>query len=107
MTREEILAQMDEAAREDRERFFQVADAMAFQPKYTGRLGELEAVKQQWRDMTALPDYPCIQWPMALPEWFPLVKFASCWGADHPDKELAEREMRAAVIPDMTKICGR
>lgn len=79
---------MDEAAREDRERFFAVADAMTFQPKYRERQGELEAVKQQWRDMTALPGYPCIVWPMALPEWFPTVHFASNWGEGYLEKTL-------------------
>ena len=83
MTKEEILAKMDEAAREDRGRFFVVADSMTFQPRYAVKRDELEAVKQQWRDMTNLPDYPQIKWPIELPEWFPVVKFASCWDADY------------------------
>ena len=55
--RQEILSNMDEAAKEDRERFFAVADSMAFQPKHQEKREELEAVKQLWRDMTVLPKY--------------------------------------------------
>jgi len=82
MNREEILHNMDLAAKEDRERFFAVADTLHLQPKYSAHLTELEAIKQAWRDMTALPDYPNIDWPMALPEWFPKVPFASSWKKD-------------------------
>lgn len=88
MTREEILSRMDEAAKEDRERFFAVADTLQFQPKWQDKLSEIEAVKQQWRDMTLLPNYPEITFPLALPDWFPPVKFASCWGADYATTEL-------------------
>lgn len=94
MTKEDILTRMDEAAKEDRERFFQVADTLHMQPKYAERLTELETVKQAWRDMTALPGYPCIKWPMELPEWFPPMKFASCWEPDHVEKTLELEALR-------------
>lgn len=98
MTREEILTRMDEAAKEDRERFFVVADSMTFQPKYTDKRDELEAIKQQWRDMTALPDYPQIKWPMERPEWFPVVKFASCWDVDYLEKTLEQEQRMEATV---------
>ena len=90
--RQEILSSMDEAAKEDRQRFFAVADAMTFQPKYQEKREELEAVKQQWRDMTALAQYPQIQWPLELPDWFPVVHFASRWNPDHLERKWEERK---------------
>lgn len=88
MTREEILARMDAAAKEDRQRFFAVADALQFQPKWNGRLADIETVKQQWRDMTDVPEYPEIKFPLDLPDWFPIVRFASRWDADYVQKTL-------------------
>lgn len=98
MTREEIILKMDSAAKEDRERFFRVADVMAFQPKYETRKEALETVKQQWRDMTTLEGYPCVKWPLELPEWFPAVKFASQWGPDYLEKILAEQERHDEIV---------
>lgn len=86
MTREEIILRMDLAAKEDRERFFKVADGMMFQPKYKDKLIELEEVKQQWRDMTLIKNWPDIDWPMTLPSWFPKIRFASCWQKGHIDE---------------------
>jgi len=82
MIKQENFKRMDLAAKQDRERFFKVADTLHMQPKYAEHLAELDTLKQQWRDMTALPDYPNINWPLALPEWFPKVHFASCWEKD-------------------------
>lgn len=78
----EIRQRMDEAAKEDRERFFKVADTLTFQPKYKDKIEAIEELKQQWRDMTSLEDYPNIDFPITLPEWFPTVHFASCWKKD-------------------------
>lgn len=78
---ENILTRMDQAAREDRERFFRVADSIHLQPKYADHLDELETLKQQWRDMTQAENYPDIDFPLPLPEWFPTVHFASRWTA--------------------------
>lgn len=94
-----IVDRMDEAAKEDRERFFAVADTLTFQPKYKDRQAEIEEIKQQWRDMTAQPDYPHIQWPMALPDWFPTVKFASRWEPDYLATTLA-RQQEMAIRDD-------
>lgn len=95
-----IVNRMDEAAKEDRERFFKVADTLAFQPKYKDKIEEIEAVKQQWRDMTDLPDYPHISWPMALPEWFPTVKFASRWEPNYLEHTLEEQRSFNRIMKD-------
>lgn len=90
MTREEIIARMDEAAKEDRERFFAVADILHLQPKYQDRLVEIETEKQKWRDMTALPNYPEMKFPLSVPDWFPIVRFASNWKVDYVETTLAQ-----------------
>lgn len=83
MTRQEKLVQMDLAAKQDRDRLFAITDGMRYQPKYTDYLTELEEVCQQWRNMTDLENWPEVAWPLELPDWFPTVKFASCWDADY------------------------
>lgn len=90
LTRDEILVQMDLAAKQDRERLFAVTDGMRNQPKYADYLTELETVCQQWRDMTDLENWPEVAWPLELPEWFPEVKFASCWVADYAGESEGE-----------------
>jgi hypothetical protein len=82
MTEQQIRARMDEAAREDRERFFKVADTIHLQPRYSERLAELETVKQTFRDLPQSPDWPNVDWPPPLPSWFPTVHFASRWEKD-------------------------
>lgn len=89
-----LLELMDKAAREDRERFFKVADTIHLQPKYSEHLEELEAVKQQWRDMTAIEDYPKMAFPLPLPEWFPTVKFMSRWDSEYYEKEMNKDDRR-------------
>lgn len=88
MTEQEILNRMIEASKEDRERFFAVADILHLQPKYKDRLEELEEVKQQWRDMTLIKDYPNIDFPLTLPDWFPKIHFASQWDKNYLSKTL-------------------
>lgn len=83
LTQEEKLERMDLAAKQDRERFFAVADTLSFQPKYAEYFSELSILKQTWRDMTSLENWPEVDWPLELPEWFPAVKFASCWTSDY------------------------
>lgn len=83
MTRQELIERMIVASKQDRERFFKVADTIHLQPKYAEHLEELELLKQQWRDMTDLPNYPEIKFPLDLPDWFPQVKFASKWNEDY------------------------
>jgi hypothetical protein len=87
-----LLERMDLAAKEDRERFFKVADTIHLQPKYAENLEELETIKQQWRDMTGLENYPKMAFPFELPEWFPKVDFKSGWDEDYYDEEVEEYE---------------
>lgn len=82
MSKEEILQRMDEAFKEDRERFFKVADTLTLQPKYAEHKEEIEVLKQQWRDIPQQEGYPNFTHPMPLPEWFPKVHFASSWEKD-------------------------
>lgn len=89
-----LLVRMDKAAREDRERFFKVADAIHFQPKYEEHLAELEVLKQEWRDMTKLEDYPKMAFPLPLPEWFPKVSFMSRWDSEYYEKEMNKDDRR-------------
>lgn len=77
-----VRQRMIDAAKEDRERFFKVADTLVLQPKYKEKLEAIEELKQYWRDMTNLIDFPNVDFPFKLPEWFPSVHFASCWGKD-------------------------
>lgn len=91
MTREQILKRMDVAFKQDRERFFKVADTLYLQPKYAEHLEEVEALKQAWRDIPQQADYPNITHPMPLPDWFPKVHFASSWEKDsYLEKRLKE-----------------
>lgn len=110
----EIRQRMGEAVKEDRDRFFQVADTLQYQPKYKDKLAEIETIKQQWRDITVLSDYPNITFPLSLPDWFPKVHFASCWGKDKyiadclNDKDRLEefeklKELRAKRVLDYAK----
>lgn len=90
MNREEILKRMDEAFREDRERFFKVADTLHLQPKYAEHLEELEALKQTWRDIPQQENYPNFAHPISLPDWLPHIPFASRWDVDYLEKTLEE-----------------
>ena len=92
MNEQEIIAMMIQASKEDRDRFFAVADSLHMQPKFQDRLVEIETVKQQWRDMTDIENYPHIKFPLGLPIWFPKVKFASCWESDYLDRTLEEQK---------------
>ena len=85
---------MIQSAREDRSRFFKKADVYAI----TNNLGltseqvaELEASRQQWRDMTILQDFPDVDWPLPVPSWFPDCGFASRW--EKGDKAKWEEEL--------------
>lgn len=88
MTREEQLKLRDEAFREDRERFFKVADSMDKQPKFSKRLSNLEAIKQLWRDVPQQKGYPNIDHPPQMASWFPKVNFASSFKKDEFDEDI-------------------
>ena len=105
MQKEKTLARMNEAAREGREAFFKVADTLHLQPKYADKLAELETIKQQWRDMTNMENYPEIDFPLALPEWFPKVKFFSNFKASHiADMEAREAEREARIAKHIAEL---
>lgn len=82
MNKEDILKEMDLAFRQDRQRFFKVADSLYLQPKYKQYLEELEMLKQKWRDIPQQENYPNFTHPIPLPEWFPKINFASNWEKD-------------------------
>lgn len=93
-----IIDLMIQATKEDRSRFFKKADVY-FITNNRGltseQIEELETVRNQWRDMTLLPDYPDIDWPLSVPEWFPNCGFASKWEKGHKakwEKEKRENE---------------
>ncbi len=90
MNREKIIEDMKLAILQDRDRFFAVADTLHLQPKYAEHLEELEEVKEQWRDITEMENYPHIDFPLALPEWFPEVLFVSNFPHNHLEMTLAE-----------------
>jgi len=71
----EPLQILDLAIRQDRERFFKIADSLFFQPAFSSYMSELETIKQQWRDITELSGYPNIDFPPELPDWFPEWQF--------------------------------
>lgn len=93
MEKEKILKRMDLAIKQDRERFFKVADTMHLQPKYAIWHDDIENLKQQWRDVTKQNDYPNITHPIYLPKWFPTVNFASSFEKDKYLQEALEREV--------------
>lgn len=88
MNKEEQLKFREEAFKEDRERFFKVADTLDKQPKYQEHIDELEQLKQKWRDITEETDFPNITHPLQLPNWFPKVYFASGFEKDIFEEEL-------------------
>ena len=95
MMRENILKKMDEAFKEDRERFFKVADTLNLQPKYKEHLEELEELKQKMRDLPQQKGYPNITCPIQFPSWFPMIAFASSWEKDtYIEQMLKEQEKR-------------
>lgn len=95
MTREQIETRMAAAFREDRDRLFKVIDGMRFQPKYADRLSEIETIADTWRDAPQQEDFPNIDHPAPLPEWFPKVRFFSGWEKDtYITQKVAEFEQR-------------
>lgn len=93
MNEQEIIDRMIEASKEDRTRFFAIADTLHLQPKFQDKLTEIESIKQQWRDMTIIENYPLINFPLDLPVWFPEVRFASCWDSDYLKKTMEAQKL--------------
>ena len=79
----ETTERMSIAFREDRDRLFKVIDRMRFQPKYSSHLQDLETLAQAWRDIPQGVNFPNINHPTELPEWFTeKVPFTSRWEVD-------------------------
>ena len=72
----------DIAFKQDRERFFREADKFEMVSYLSDRLtekekSELAKAKKAWRNMTALSDYPDIDFPLAVPKFINVKLFSS------------------------------
>ena len=97
---QELREIMLQSAREDRERFFKVADSLRYQSSFDDKSFEIEQLRRFWRDMTLLPDFPNVDFPFVLPDWFPKVNFASFWKKDVYIEENIYREPEVILEDD-------
>ena len=72
----------DIAFKQDRERFFKEADKYEIISYLHESLSdeqkkELEQSKTDWRNMTDLPDYPDIDFPLAIPSFMKAKTFST------------------------------
>lgn len=72
----------DVAFRQDRERFFNAADKFDSVPFLAAKLSdeqkkELEKARKEWRDMTAMENYPDIDFPLYVPDFVEVKLFSS------------------------------
>ena len=72
----------DIAFKQDRERFFKEADkyemvSYLFESLSDEQKKELEQAKTAWRNMTDLPDYPDIDFPLAIPSFMKVRTFST------------------------------
>ena len=72
----------DIAFKQDRERFFKEADKYEMISYLRVSLSneqkkELEQTKTGWRNMTDLPDYPDIDFPLAIPSFMKVKTFST------------------------------
>ena len=72
----------DIAFKQDRERFFKEADKYEMIPYLVNSLSESEKqelaeAKETWRNMTDLPDYPDIDFPLAIPSFIKVKTFST------------------------------
>ena len=72
----------DIAFKQDRERFFKEADKYETISYLRESLSdkqkkELEQAKTDWRNMTDLPDYPDIDFPLAIPSFMKVKTFST------------------------------
>ena len=72
----------DIAFKQDRERFFKEADKYEMISYLRESLSdeqkkELEKAKTDWRNMTDLPDYPDIDFPLAIPSFVKAKTFST------------------------------
>ena len=72
----------DIAFKQDRERFFKEADKYEMISYLRESLSdeqkkELEQAKTDWRNMTDLPDYPDIDFPLTIPSFMKVKTFST------------------------------
>ena len=72
----------DIAFKQDRERFFREADKFEMVSYLSDRLtekekSELAKAKRDWRNMTDLPDYPDIDFPLVIPSFVKVKTFST------------------------------
>ena len=72
----------DIAFKQDRERFFKEADKYEMISYLRENLSdkqkkELEQAKTDWRNMTDLPDYPDIDFPLTIPSFMKVKTFST------------------------------
>ena len=72
----------DIAFKQDRERFFKEADkyeliSCLHESLSDEQKKELEKAKTDWRNMTDLPDYPDIDFPLAIPSFMKVKTFST------------------------------
>ena len=72
----------DIAFKQDRERFFKEADKYEMISYLCEGLSdeqkkELEQAKTDWRNMTDLPDYPDIDFPLTIPSFMKVKTFST------------------------------
>ena len=90
----------DLAFKQDRERFFKEADKYEMISYLSESLSdeqkkELEQAKTDWRNMTDLPDYPDIDFPLAIPSFMKVKTFST-----HKKGEDVEEQPEVSVTTE-------
>lgn len=93
----------DIAFKQDRERFFKEADKYETISYLSDRLteeekSELAKAKRDWRNMTDLPDYPDIDFPLAIPSFMKVKTFST-----HKKGEVVEEQPEVSVTTTKKK----
>ena len=92
----------DIAFKQDRERFFKEADKYEMISYLSDGLtekekSELAKAKRDWRSMTDLPDYPDIDFPLAIPSFIKVKTFST-----HKKGEDVEEQQEVSVTTETT-----
>ena len=92
----------DIAFKQDRERFFKEADKYEMIPYLVNSLSESEKqelaeAKETWRNMTGLPDYPDIDFPLAIPSFIKVKTFST-----HKKGEDVEEQLEVSATTETT-----
>ena len=92
----------DIAFKQDRERFFKEADKYEMIPYLVNSLSESEKqelaeAKETWRNMTDLPDYPDIDFPLAIPSFIKVKTFST-----HKKGEDVEEQLEISATTETT-----